>query len=206
MCGFFYHFNNLRFKQPQSLNDFPAAHVVSSFVSSETLKCRLLRWLLGHCMKYRCIRPAAAAPAAPAQLERLRFIHMHQLFRMQYNYLFWIRCCKYRLVDMYEFPSRTCRSCAAWTVTKPPAPAPELEYIWSAPSKTCVCIYIYIYIYIYVIVSLQGSSYMAVLGQGLGWSGNCSQLIFRSWPHGACGHAQRCLEQPHPQPNYYHYY
>ena len=31
MCGFYYHFNNLRFRTPQNVNDFSAAHVLSSF-------------------------------------------------------------------------------------------------------------------------------------------------------------------------------
>ena len=35
MYGFYYHVNNLRFKQTQHFNDYPAAHVVVSRVSSE---------------------------------------------------------------------------------------------------------------------------------------------------------------------------
>ena len=48
MCGFYYHFNNLRFNKSQNINDSSAAHAVISFASSEHLKCRLLKWLLDH--------------------------------------------------------------------------------------------------------------------------------------------------------------
>ena len=41
MSGFCSHFNNLRFRQSQNIKDFSAAHVVVSFVSSETPKCSL---------------------------------------------------------------------------------------------------------------------------------------------------------------------
>ena len=51
MCGFYYRFNNLRFKQSQHINDFSAAHVVILFVSSEIMKCRLLKYLSDHPMK-----------------------------------------------------------------------------------------------------------------------------------------------------------
>ena len=50
MYGFCDHFNNLRFERSQSLNDLPAAHVVISFVSSDMMNCRLLKWLLDHPM------------------------------------------------------------------------------------------------------------------------------------------------------------
>ena len=43
---FYYHFNNLRFKQDTNINDLSAAHVAISFVSSEHVKCRLLTLLL----------------------------------------------------------------------------------------------------------------------------------------------------------------
>ena len=48
MYGFYYHFNNLRFKQTQQINDCSAAHVVIPFVSSKHLRCRLLKWMLDH--------------------------------------------------------------------------------------------------------------------------------------------------------------
>ena len=43
MYGFYYHFNNLRFKKSQNVKECSAAHEVISFVSSETFKCRLLK-------------------------------------------------------------------------------------------------------------------------------------------------------------------
>ena len=41
MHGFYYYFNNDVSKTTQHLNDYSAAHVVTSVVSSELLKCRL---------------------------------------------------------------------------------------------------------------------------------------------------------------------
>ena len=52
MCGFYYHFNNLRFNQSQQINEFPAAHVIVLFALSEILKGRLLKWLLDHRMNH----------------------------------------------------------------------------------------------------------------------------------------------------------
>ena len=53
MYGFYYHLNSQRFKQSHDINDYSAAHVVSCFVSSELLKCRLLKLLLDHPMNVR---------------------------------------------------------------------------------------------------------------------------------------------------------
>ena len=50
MYGFYCHFNNLRFKQSQTINDSSAAHVATSFVPNEIMRCRLLKWLLDHPM------------------------------------------------------------------------------------------------------------------------------------------------------------
>ena len=46
--------DNLRFNESQSLNDLSAAHVVSSvcFKWSQIIKCRVLKWLLGHPMNF----------------------------------------------------------------------------------------------------------------------------------------------------------
>ena len=43
MYGFNHHFNNQRLNKSQNLNDCLAAHVVVSFVSSESMTCRLLK-------------------------------------------------------------------------------------------------------------------------------------------------------------------
>ena len=40
---FYYHFNNLRFKQSQDSDDLSAAPVVVYVVSSDIIKCRLLQ-------------------------------------------------------------------------------------------------------------------------------------------------------------------
>ena len=48
MYGFCSHFINLRFKQTQFINDRSAAQVVVLFVSSGSMKCRSLKWLLDH--------------------------------------------------------------------------------------------------------------------------------------------------------------
>ena len=54
MYGFYFHFNNLHFKQSKHTNDISAAHVVISALSSETMRCRLSKWLLDHPVnKYR---------------------------------------------------------------------------------------------------------------------------------------------------------
>ena len=50
-CGFYHHFNNLCFRKRTSMT-CSAAHVVISFVSSDILRCRLLKWLLDHPMEY----------------------------------------------------------------------------------------------------------------------------------------------------------
>ena len=63
----------------------------------------------------------------------------------------------------------------SWTLTKPRAP--ELESIWRARSNTCSLLLFHyrvtslslsMYIYIYIYVNTH------ILGQGLGWYGNCS--------------------------------
>ena len=46
MYGFYYHFNNLRFRKPQAINDCSAAHVVISSLSSEIITCRLLKLII----------------------------------------------------------------------------------------------------------------------------------------------------------------
>ena len=43
MRGFYYHFSNLCFNKSQNLNEFSAAHVAISFVSSEIMRFRLLK-------------------------------------------------------------------------------------------------------------------------------------------------------------------
>ena len=43
MCGLYYHFNNLRFNKSPMISPFPFQ--VLFFVSSDFLKCRLLKWL-----------------------------------------------------------------------------------------------------------------------------------------------------------------
>ena len=50
MYGFYSHFNNPRFDKSQNIDDSSAANVGISFVSSEHLKCRLLRLLSDHPM------------------------------------------------------------------------------------------------------------------------------------------------------------
>ena len=50
--GFYNRFNNLRFRKSRTLIDYSAAHAVCSFVSSENLKRRLLKWLLDHPMNH----------------------------------------------------------------------------------------------------------------------------------------------------------
>ena len=52
MYGFYWHFNNLRFEQSHSLNDHSAARVVMLSVSSEIIKCRLLKSLSDHPTKF----------------------------------------------------------------------------------------------------------------------------------------------------------
>ena len=52
MSGFYYHFNNLRFNKSQSIKGCSAAHVVASFVSSEPLNCRSLKFSLDCPMSY----------------------------------------------------------------------------------------------------------------------------------------------------------
>ena len=51
MHGFYYYyFNNLRFNKSQNINELSAADVFISFVSSELLRCRLLKRSLYHPM------------------------------------------------------------------------------------------------------------------------------------------------------------
>ena len=56
-----YHFNNLRFKQAQRINDFSAARIVFFVVSSEHMRCRLLKLIVrppyesGSFRRFRCI-------------------------------------------------------------------------------------------------------------------------------------------------------
>ena len=52
MYGFYYHFNNLRFNKPQHINDLSAAQGNISFISSDILKWRLLKWLSDHPMRH----------------------------------------------------------------------------------------------------------------------------------------------------------
>ena len=58
MYGFYLHFHNLRFNKTQSIDESSAAHVVISIVSSEQLRCRLLKRMLDRSMNVTTFRAA----------------------------------------------------------------------------------------------------------------------------------------------------
>ena len=57
MCGFYYRFNNLRFRKTQTIVIVCLKRAVNCLLgSSEHLKCRLLKWLLDHPTNARLAR------------------------------------------------------------------------------------------------------------------------------------------------------
>ena len=125
MSGFYYNFNNLRFKTTQNINELSAAYVVVWFVSGGIMKRRLLKWSLDHPMKDGC-----------GVLECLR---ARGLTRVCAEFRQGRVCAEFRQGSGFDF--RQVRRPCQWAVL--------LSYIYIY-IYICIIYVFYIYIYIYI--------------------------------------------------------
>ena len=100
MCGLYYHFNNLRFKHSQHINESSGASDVIICVSSDDISYRSLKWLLDHPTDYASTRYLLTCRAA--------LCHHSSMCGLYYHFK---RPGFHKFTKLNDFPIRTSSSC-----------------------------------------------------------------------------------------------
>ena len=109
MRGLYYHFNNLRFNKSLTFNDIPFLFQAFVSVSSEIMKCRLLKLLFAHPMK--TLPPCAAAGVVELNMCVYIYIYLYMhmcvyiyIYIYIYMYIYiYIYICVYIYIYIYIY-------------------------------------------------------------------------------------------------------